>query len=85
MPCQQKQLFSAIAGGFVAMNPTLPIIGNPATLLPLPPMVHYAAAGVAVDALCRGPDVLSNMQEVGMSAVLGVVGATAFGMLRNVV
>lgn len=81
-PCGQKHVYSALAGAVVAYNPG-PV--KPATLLSglpyvgsyLTPMVHYVVAGIAIDMLCRGPDVYSGSKELLMSGGLGLAGALA--------
>lgn len=75
LPCRQKRISSAMAGATVAYYPGL------ARLVPqLPPMVHYALGGIAIDALCRGRDVMNVNQEVLISGALGIAGAYAAGM-----
>lgn len=74
LPCQQKRVFSALAGGFVAAY-------GYDTLLPLPRVVHYGAAGLLVDVGCRSTDIWSGSQEVLMSAAAGVGGAMAASLV----
>ena len=74
LPCQYKRSVSAGAGALVAYQ-------GLDRLLPLPPIVHYAAGGVAVDALCRGRDVMKPTQEVAISAAAGIAGAYLAGVL----
>ena len=73
LPCKQKRAASAAAGALVAYQ-------GLDRVLPLPPIVHYAVGGVAIDALCRGRDVMSPNQEVLISAAAGVAGAYLSGM-----
>ena len=72
LPCQQKRSASVAAGAATAY------LGFD-RVLPLPPMVHYAAAGLAVDALCRGGDILNPTAESAYSLGFGIVGAFISG------
>ena len=72
-PCEQKRVYSVAAGAAVAMSPTLTNL-----LKPLPPVVHFAAGGIALDLFCRGGDIVNGSQELLMSAALGVGGAIAY-------
>ena len=74
LTCTQKRAASTAAGALVAYQ-------GLDRVLPLPPVVHYAAGGLAVDALCRGQAVLSPSQETLMSAAMGVAGAYLAGYL----
>lgn len=71
LPCRQKQTASAVAGALVAytgVDRTFASYG-------LGPAVHHALAGVAVDVMCRGQDVIDGAAEMLMSAGLGYAGA----------
>lgn len=75
LPCGQKRIASAIAGGTVAMY-------GWDRVLPLPKLAHYAAAGVLVDLGCRGMDVRGG-PEMAYSAAYGVAGAAALGLVMG--
>ena len=73
LPCQQKRMGSAAAGAAVSF------MGYD-TLFPLPPMAHYAAAGMLVDVTCRGGDISPNQNELLTSAAWGIGGAIVAGV-----
>jgi hypothetical protein len=74
LPCKQKRIASAVGGAAVAYM-------GLDTVLPIPRAAHYALGGIAVDAACRGGDVMSGGQELMISGALGYAGAVAAGML----
>ena len=76
LPCQQKAAFSALAGGVVAAY-------GYDTLLPLPRIVHWSAAGILVDYACRAPDYWSNLEHLSYSAAAGVGGASLAGLVMG--
>jgi len=77
LPCRQKRLTSAAGGALVlytGMQRAVPF---------LPPVVHYALAGVAVDSACRGLDVMNPSMETAISAAAGVAGAVVLGYVTG--
>lgn len=70
IPCGQKWIASGVAGAAVARFDLYL-----AKQSGVPKEVHWALAGMAVDGLCRGPDVANNKFETLRSASLGVLGA----------
>ena len=74
LPCQQKRVASAVAGAAVVWT-------GCDTLFPLPPVAHYAAAGMLVDITCRGGDISPNQNELITSAVWGIGGAFVYARL----
>lgn len=75
LPCGQKNNLAGAAGAGVAY------LGYD-TMFPLPKIVHYAAAGLAIDMLCRGPmGALSGPMEAGRSMAYGLGGAAIVGFI----
>ena len=75
LPCGQKNYLAGAAGAGVAY------LGYE-TMFPLPKLAHYAAAGLVIDVLCRGPmGALSGPMEAGYSMGAGLVGAAIVGAL----
>ena len=68
LPCKQKRTMSALAGFLVAY------MGYDRAFEMFPEVVHHALAGIAVDATCRGADVLDGSTETLTSAALGGMG-----------
>ena len=76
LPCTQTRPMAAAAGAIAAY-------AGLGSVLPAPPIVHYALAGVAVDMACRSTNterMRPNLSYVE-HAVYGAVGAYASGML----
>jgi hypothetical protein len=70
LPCKQKHVATVAAGAVVAY-------AGLDTLLPFPPIVHYIAAGVLVDSMCRGRDIIDGTKEIVVSGGLAWGGAYA--------
>lgn len=72
-----KRAMSAVGGAVMAYTGTdrmfAPTLG---------PAVHHALAGVGVHALCRGPAIVAETQELGIALIAGYIGGMAAKMLR---
>lgn len=71
LPCKQKMFVAIGAGG------AMQYFGYDKTFPKLPEWVHYALAGVGVDFLCRGRDIVNGwnelMRNASYAAASGVV------------
>lgn len=71
MACENKRIASGVAAALVAYSP------RAQSILPLPAWAHVIGAAVAVDALCRGRDIMKGTEEAVTSAGIGVATAVA--------
>tara|TARA_R110002072_G_scaffold57901_1_gene148368 strand:- start:293 stop:589 length:297 start_codon:yes stop_codon:yes gene_type:complete len=76
LTCNQALLTSALVGGVVAYKPQLQ------ALLPLPPIVHFVAAGALTQMVCRltgTPTMRTPMNEIVYGGAAAVVGGMIVG------
>ena len=76
LTCNQAMFTSALVGGVVAYKPQLQ------ALLPLPPIVHFVAAGALTQMVCRltgTPTMRTPMNEIVYGGAAAVVGGMIVG------
>lgn len=71
MPCKQKRLTSALVGAAMAYTG----VGRNIVGGQMGKFVGPALGGVAVDVACRGREITTGFEELGMSAAIGAAGA----------
>ena len=76
LDCKNQRYMSVAAGAAAALIPGID------TLLPLPRYVHWAAAGAATDAYCRGEALPTLDQQILMCAAGGAAGGYLVAYMR---
>jgi hypothetical protein len=74
--CANQRYMAPVAGAAASLIPGLD------TALPLPRYVHWAVAGAATDAYCRGDLTPTIDQQLLMCALGGVLGGYVISYLR---
>lgn len=75
--CANQRYMAGAAGAAAALVPGVD------SILPLPRYVHWAAAGAATDAYCRGEVIPQVDQQLVMCAVGGALGGFVATYLRT--